>query len=223
MTTQEKLETFMNIVKDSVVKTECPFKLEDMFIAGGCIRSLTELEEIKDIDIFFRKNVEADKVKAYFKEYLPDSFITENAVSITLEGMKYQFVLTQQGEPLEIVNEFDFTMNMNYFDFHNKQTYIHDLTSIVTKRLKINLKCRNKLSTLARIHKFVERGYKIPSRLNLIELGVQLTQQKSVVKFEELQESSKLYFSRSDYDNISTVDNSNSYDDIIRNYKGSAV
>lgn len=223
MTSKEILQSYMTTVANNVIKEECPFKLEDMFIAGGSIRSLTESQPINDADIFFRDSVAKSAVKEYFREHLPKSFITENAVTIWLNGLKYQFVLTHQGEPLEIINEFDFTMNMNYFDFANKQTYVHDLRSILDKRLRINLKCRNKLGTLARISKFVERGYKLPSQLNLIELGVQLTQQEPVKKFEELQESSKLYFSKSDYDNISVVDNSDSYNEVVKNYRGSAV
>ena len=80
MTTQEKLETFMKTIDSEIIKENCPFKIEDMFIAGGCIRSLTELQEINDVDIFFRETVSKEDIKNYFKEYLPNGFITENAV-----------------------------------------------------------------------------------------------------------------------------------------------
>lgn len=220
---KERLLEFKRNIIEQMIKEDSPFQAKDLFIAGGCIRSLLEGSEIQDIDIFFKANVEKDKIKEYFKEKLQLGFITENATTIIFDNIKYQFVTTHQGTPFEVINEFDFTMNMNYFDMETDSLYIHDEQSIKDKRLKINLKCRNKLGTLSRILKFTERGYKSPSRLNLLELGVQLTQCKPVDTFFDLQESSKLYFSRSDYDNISVVSNLDDYDTVVRNYRGSAV
>ncbi len=220
---KEQLETFKNNIMKDIIKENCPFTTNDLFIAGGCIRSLIEGSEIKDIDIFFKNDIEKSKIKEYFKDTLKLGFTTENATTVILEGIKYQFITTHQGFPIDVVNEFDFTMNMNFFDMNNDQIYIHDENAIKNKKLKINLKCRNKLGTLARIIKFVERGYGLPNRLNLIELGVQLTKENAISEFEQLQDSSKLYFSRSDYDNINVVSNEKDYDIVIRNYRGSAI
>jgi len=224
MTVQEILEGYAKKLFTKLDKyLISPVSIKNMYIAGGCIRSVIEQESPKDIDIFFKKDVNVDEVKKFFKLYHPESFITENAISLNIDGIQYQLITTCTGNPLDIINEFDFTMNMNFYDFETKHLFIQDKMAIFNKHLKINLKCRNKLGTLARIVKFTERGYKIPTQLNLIELGVQLTRQKPVDSFPELQDSSKLFFSRSNYDSLSVVSTSESYDKVFRNYKGSAV
>lgn len=224
-TPQEKLVEFKKNIKNTLISSnDYGFSIKDMFIAGGCIRSILEGEQPKDVDIFFNHNINLDKVRNYFEFWGSlKPFITDNAVTLTIEGMKYQFITTCKGTPLDVVNEFDFTMNMNYFDFETDQLYIQDKMAIFDKQLKVNLNCRNKLGTLSRIAKFVNRGYKIPSQMNLLELGVQLTREKEVKDFETMQSESRLFINEDDYDSLTVVSNFRPFDEVSKNYKGSSV
>lgn len=228
MTTQEKLIQFKQVIEANIITmsffhTDDSLKIEDMFIAGGCIRSVLEGETPKDIDIFFKSNVDLEKVRNMFKLDLPHTFITDNAISLTIEGIKYQFITTCKGTPLDVINEFDFTMNMNYFDFEKNQLYIQDKMAIFDKQLKVNLNCRNKLGTLSRIAKFVNRGYKIPSQMNLLELGVQLTKENEIKDFETMQSESRLFINEDDYDSLTVVSNSRPFLEVAKVYHGSSI
>lgn len=226
MTTQEQLKQYKDIVKKEVFGLESMFynfTIDDMYIAGGAIRSLIEKNQPKDIDIFFKSHVNIDQVKDYFKKYHPTAFITENAITLWIDNKQFQFIITTKGTPLQVIHEFDFTINMNYFDFQDNILYVHHKSAILFKKLEINLQCRNKLGTLGRIPKFVKRGYSVPDKMNLVELGVLLTREEPVVNFEKLQENSKFHYSEEEYTSLQTIPNYRPYNKVVKNHKGSAV
>jgi hypothetical protein len=171
-----------------------------LFIAGGCIRSMILEEEVKDIDIFCKDELTVAIVKESIS-----GFRSDNALNLYIHPYKVQIVTTEAGSPIDIINQFDFTMNMNYYDFESKSIEVLHLTDIIGRNLKVNKNCRNKLGTLARIVKFVNRGYKLDSKENLLELGCQISRMESIDTFEELEKESKLYFSNDEYYNIDYV------------------
>lgn len=176
-----------------------------LFIAGGCIRSMILEEEVKDVDIFCKDQITADAVKEMKLGYTTDNAVNLNICDQNIYLYKVQIVTTEVGSPIDIINQFDFTMNMNYYDFESNSIEVIHLTDILAKNLKVNKNCRNKLGTLARIVKFVNRGYKLDSKENLLELGCQISRMESIDTFEELEKESKLYFSNDEYYNIDYV------------------
>lgn len=189
---------------EALLFTSCPSLLplrSKLFIAGGCIRSMILEEEVKDIDIFCKD----EQATTVIKESI-SGFRSDNAVNFQISPYKIQIVTTEVGSPIEIINQFDFTMNMNYYDFESNSIEVLHLSDILSKNLKVNKNCRNKLGTLARIVKFVNRGYKLDSKENLLELGCQLTRMESINSFKELEEESRLYFSDDDYHRIDYVE-----------------
>ncbi len=186
------------------------------YIAGGAIRSLTLGEDIKDVDIFLRDKSLIDRLKE-----LDGVFVSSNAISFYLDKVQYQIITTITGSPKEVINEFDFIMNMNYYDPYYDVCYRENREIIHSKMLDFNPKCRNKLGTLARLEKFLNRGYITPNRNSILELGVALTQQEPVTTFEELEKQSKLYFSKEQYDEIDFVEKDEPCNEYVGTRSGS--
>lgn len=168
-----------------------------LFVAGGSIRSLILGEDVKDYDIFLTDNTLVEKFRNTSM-----GFVSDNAISFYVDRTQVQIITTTTGQPMDIVNQFDFVMNQNYYYpyafFNQDVLYIKDEETILTKSLKVNMNCRNKLGTLARINKFAERGYKVPSKTDLLGLGIALTKLPEVKTLTNLKEESKLYLSSDD-------------------------
>lgn len=177
--------------------------LEKAFIAGGCIRSLVNNETPADIDIFLKD----DSIVEYLKG-LTLGFTSKNAISFVLNNRKYQIIINTFGTPEEIVSQFDFTCNMNYFDGSLQVKHQYD---IELKQLRINPTCRNKLGTLTRIPKFISKGYSCPPKEDMLRLGVELSKLEPITDGKKLIDESRLFFSEQDYEaagafvNIGTV------------------
>ena len=187
---KEKLQDHLNKVYKYINIEDSNFNKKDFYIAGGCIRSMILNEEVKDVDIFITKEVDVEKFLSHVKEehcFERSFFISDNAVNFTIHGIKYQIVTTVQNSPKKLIDEFDFTINMNYYE-NNSEPYIENKQHILDKQLKFNLKCRNRLGTLSRVTKFVERGYKVPTKVDFLELGTLLTRELGIYYFKDMQE-----------------------------------
>lgn len=213
----------MNL-KDSIVKytkvlfESAPFLLpykDKLFIAGGCLRSIILGEQVKDLDIFCKDAQTATEIANSGFGFKSDNALNftihiqgESTGSFTqvIESIRVQIIHNQVGSPQEIINQFDFTMNMNYYDFETDFINVENIQDILSKTLRVNKHCRNKLGTLARIVKFVERGYKLHSKENLLELGCQISRMSPISTFTELEEESRLYFSDDEYNSIDFVE-----------------
>lgn len=204
------------------------------FIAGGAIRSVVLDESVKDVDIFCHNqevinNILVNLEKRNQKELdnileIPYSFlsVSENAISFVVEGIQFQIIKVKTGQPLEVIGEFDFEMNMNYVELvDTNHVYIHNKAAVEGKVLTINPKCRNKLGTLARLEKFIKRGYTTGTRNNLLMLGVQLSQLDPVKDFKQLEEESRLYFTFEEYSEVDFVEK-NEGSTFVSKYVGSA-
>lgn len=195
------------------------------FIAGGAIRSIVLDEPVKDVDIFCHNQEVIDNIdnNLGINQFLLSGYnSSENATSFKIDGVQFQIITVKTGQPLEVIGEFDFEMNMNYVELvDTTHVYIHNKAAVEGKVLTINPKCRNKLGTLARLEKFIKRGYTIGTRNNLLMLGVQLTQLDPVKDFKQLEEGSRLYFTFEEYSEVDFVEK-NEGSTFVSKYVGSA-
>lgn len=152
------------------------------FIAGGAITSIFTRKRINDVDIYFHS---VDDMNAFYLELNPGFkyknntdfskttqmkadaqkkaqvvFETENAVSFWLRDKKYQIIKAFYGQPGEIFDKFDFTINMGAwigdytFELHEK--FFQHLGQ---RRLVINLGTEYPISTVVRMFKYQKKGF----------------------------------------------------------------
>ena len=191
----QKCDEVLNWVREkyNLTDSEC----DDIYLAGGAIRSLIIGEDVRDFDIFVTCNSLKVKLIKLAKEN-SYGYVSDNAIThYTLFG-QVQIITTATGYPWDIVAEFDFVMNQNYY-----YKYLATLTdnplkigcrdTILAKKLTINQNCRNKLGTLARLIKFIERGYTPPSKFDMVALGIAISKLNPITTLTELVSESKLY------------------------------
>ncbi len=148
------------------------------FIAGGAIRSALLNEPIKDYDIFFDNSHSPDDAARYLDQAIEANvqgathipfkrhFQTANAHSFIFEfaGQKHQiqFVKKFYGNPMDVVNKFDFTHSMAYYQ-PNGIIYVDDKmkTALDTKSLVFNVDCYSPTHSTGRAAKFLKRGWTI--------------------------------------------------------------
>lgn len=193
--------------------------LSEAYIAGGSIRSMIADEEVKDYDIFLR----SDKLVARIRETKGLSYISDNAVSVYMGIDQIQIITNFTAHPSDMIDEFDFTMNQNFFDPIIETIVARDELSILTKQLVINKTCRNKLGTLARISKFVARGFLVPSKTDMLMLGAAISQLSPITTIEELVSESRMFLSSSDVNKIRDWDTVVVPDLFVSTYKGSST
>lgn len=175
---------------------------DNTYIAGGCIRDFILREPVQDVDIFIEKHKE--DVVEIVTESLSTMGIyhykSDNAIGFTFEGYKFQIITCETGNPHDVVNKFDFTMNSNFYKLDSSGTiYIKSINDINNKQLVFNKECRNLLGTLGRVPKFVNRGWKVPNKLDMVWLGCQISRLEPVNKLSYLEEESRLYYNDEEY------------------------
>jgi hypothetical protein len=174
------------------------------FIAGGCIYSLYNNQDPKDIDFFVKNEVFAHELRKYFlsqAEYKSKTTVggmyngysltvTDNAISLG----KYQIITRWIGEPAHVVGEFDFAHNQFYYENDEIGTE-SDFDALDSNELRYNEKrARDICGTLARVPKFVKRGMVITQKemakmlLKLKEVGFT---DKEVSVLEECKEKNE--------------------------------
>jgi hypothetical protein len=151
--------------------------LENAFFAGGCIRDLMLNIEPRDYDIYFYYPEDTNKIKSYFatnQNNVIQSFLDNWNLTLEYKGkpVVFQFITLMSGTPDNIVNRFDFTMNMNYYVFSTEEIRIHPDVGDLRLHPGSNI-CRP-IHALCRITKFMSRGYTISHR-ELIELAEKAT------------------------------------------------
>ena len=165
---------------------------EESYVAGGSIYCAYNNKPINDIDIFveslelkialgfYFKRVNGLKVKRYGSQIIrigtykgEKLVVTDNAITIG----KYQIILKDYGEPVDVVNRFDFKHNMYYIKNH-KFYSVAELSYLDLEELRYNdERARDICGTIMRIPKFVERGFSISHKelskmlLKLHEVG----------------------------------------------------
>jgi hypothetical protein len=84
------------------------------FIAGGVFKNLFNSEKFKDVDVFFRNREDFNEALSYFEKdenfykfynnAKVDAF-KDKHTGVTVELIKHRF-----GEPMQVINDFDFTI-----------------------------------------------------------------------------------------------------------------
>lgn len=93
------------------------------FLAGGAVRDLLIGKKPKDWDIFFNlgnsciDNFLKDLGKTYGYPNMIIQFKSDNALSVLINGQQVQFIGKKYaGHPDYVINRFDFTNSMGYYD-----------------------------------------------------------------------------------------------------------
>ena len=196
----EHLRGECRVLIDNLTITNDDF-YDQVFLAGGAIRSLMLGEPVKDVDLWL-----PNKDLVGWLETHISGFISSNAINFHSQGMEYQIITRNTAPPEEMIDAFDFKMNQNYYSYKDDKLVIRHPESIRNMTLDVNPDCRNKIGTLARIAKFVARGYKLPSRIDLLRLGVGIAQNGSIDTFDQLEDRSQLFLSEKDFDEIDFVE-----------------
>lgn len=164
--------------------------MEQLYVAGGCIRSLENGETPKDYDIFMKTDI-SDEIKSYLATHA--TYTSNNSVGLHIyicASTEVQIITSVFGTPEQVVGEFDFENNMNWFDPQSDilvtNKYCH------SKQLKVNKNCRNVVGTLVRISKFVERGYKVPSVQDMTNLAIKLSKLPEITRVSQLVDYSRI-------------------------------
>lgn len=146
---------------------------ENVFLAGGAMRTLLLDEDIKDYDVFFRKQYEVPEARqklvdegfelvfecpegklfTYRKEWEPGPCGEPHI-------MKVQLICNEFGGPEDIINTFDFNAGRCAMD--NRNVYITDqfIRDVMTKTLSL-WRLTYPVATLKRLVKYANKGYNI--------------------------------------------------------------
>lgn len=171
---------------------------KEAYIAGGSIYTVHNKQKTKDIDVFIRSEDLKMKLVTYFKDldknkvkftrsgtmvlgkYKGEQLVvTSNAISIG----KYQIILKDIGDPVDVVGAFDYKHNMHYIE-NNELKSIDDDYNLDIKELLFNEnRARDIVSTIMRSNKFIKRGFTLPDE-EMAKMLLQLN--KSGFNDEEL-------------------------------------
>lgn len=152
---------------------------EKSFIAGGAIHSLYNGNKPKDIDFFLTDEDFVKDLRSYFTDYIhvknlemakksykvgiyrgKKLIVTDNAITIG----KYQIITRWVGEPVEVVDEFDFLHNQFYIRKNEIET-ITQWEFLEDNVLRFNdNRARDIVGCIIRTKKFVKRGFKLSNK-----------------------------------------------------------
>lgn len=151
------------------------------FISGGCFKNIFLGNKIKDIDMFFRNEIDFVETKNKFINDSNYEFYYENekvyAVKEKETGTIIEFIRYVFDSPEEVLNNFDFTITKFCLyteetddGFENKIIH-HDkfFEHLMLKRTVIDDKCLYPESTFERIIKYTRYGF-YPCRETKIKL-----------------------------------------------------
>ena len=148
----------------------------DCCIAGGCFKNLFANETVKDIDVFFY-NKEAFELAVrrlgmndeYIKFYTSDKV---DAFRHVKTGFVLELVRSIFGEPMKILNAFDFTITKFAFFFSEFDSYEdgegrpfeclyspYFFQHLYLKQLTIDNACLYPLDTFNRMFRYTKYGY----------------------------------------------------------------
>ncbi|MEK4605304.1 hypothetical protein MHH42_31120 [Bacillus sp. FSL L8-0099] len=162
---------------------------EELFVSGGCIYSLYNNQEPKDIDTFIKSRKLVNEIVDFFSKqrlFMGRSIgvkkgfyhglnliMTDNAVSLG----KYQIITRFTGTPEEVISQFDFKHNMFYVKDGSIST-LSNFSYLCDNKLVYNdERARDICGTIIRVAKFVKRGMDITNEemskmlLKLNEVG----------------------------------------------------
>ena len=181
-----------------------PELIAKMSVAGGAIRAMVRDQKIADYDIFLSNDGAVQELREALA-YRTTLYDSKNSIGlITHTGKHIQFIVCAVGDPVDIVGEFDFTCNMNFYRFRalpwQNNLVIHSDT--YHDQLVVNPNARNAVGTLLRVGKFVGKGYKHPSRSDMIGLAIKISRLDPITHYSHLEESSRMNFNEQEVQSI---------------------
>jgi hypothetical protein len=166
-------EEIKDIFSDEVINL---FKKYDCIIAGGFIRDLVLDEDPKDIDIFLYNRTNFKNLTNFLENFdfkAGKKFLSENnenmeVVKYTYQDYDIDVIYLPLSDKKHIIESFDFTINMIYYDFKKDDIKIspnYDVVkAIIRKELIPNtgmIIISNVENIIKRYQKFLDKGYTI--------------------------------------------------------------
>lgn len=178
-----------------------PELIAKMSVCGGALRSMVRDQKIADYDIFLPDEGAVQELRESLA-YRTTLYDSKNSIGlITSTGKHIQFIICAVGHPFEIINEFDFTCNMNYYEFGGKNALMINYDTY-HNRLVVNPDARNAVGTLLRVGKFVAKGYQYPSRSDMVGLTIKISRLDPITHYSHLEESSRMNFTQDEISDL---------------------
>lgn len=161
---------------------------KNFYIAGGALTSVFSDKPINDLDIYFYKEEDYEKLKKKIEFNKKTRYATDLADSYEIKGVKIQLIKKIFGTPKEIFKYYDFTVCMCAYDFKTNQIIMDEdfLYDLAQKQLCFNENTMYPICSLWRIKKYLNRGYSI-SATNIIKLALTLNN-LNINTFEDLKD-----------------------------------
>jgi hypothetical protein len=162
------------------------FVMEHGFIAGGAVRDVVRSKIPKDYDIFFKtEHAKNDFISKFGKSYP----MTETGIG-NFNFRDFQFITIRFGSPRQVIETFDWNVNMAFLDFATKKITVETTNN----ELHINCKSEKPLSALIRLPYMVQKGFRISEEemlfaMTFVSTIVDLTNSESVAKQSEFMSS----------------------------------
>lgn len=153
--------------------------LNDVFLAGGAIRSYFTEQPVKDYDLYCRNEQAWEKLRTFFSRY-DVKYQTSNAttyeVNLNEQFSEIQLIDAYYGDIFTVLNKFDFSVCQGAYDFVRQEFWVSDrfLLDNIQKKLVYNMHNEYPLSALSRTLKYREYGYTI-SNYELMKIAMKLS------------------------------------------------
>jgi hypothetical protein len=138
---------------------------DDMFLAGGALRSYLSCKKINDFDLFpATKKVGFEAVSFLLENKFKKVFECPRGDLVTLKkkNMHVQIIMDKLFKtPQEVINSFDFTICMYATDGEFLYTTKDALKHLKQRALMLN-KITYPASTIKRFGKYQKHGFKLP-------------------------------------------------------------
>lgn len=175
---------FYPCIEDIVEHESNVDKRLKFFIAGGAVTSVFTRQPINDYDIYFCNENDLKECVKNIKNYASPLYETEKAITFNRSGITFQ-ICKLIGEPQEIFNMYDFTVNMGAFvceyncstGILNSEFILDDrfLLDIASRSLNFNKNTLYPISSLFRVGKYRHKGYKI-TNIELMKIALRISQ-----------------------------------------------
>jgi hypothetical protein len=168
----EKIEKLLHGMIDSFCESitdddVCDIIKYKSFIAGGCIPSMLLDQYVNDFDIYLENKTSVEIVKKYFNTLTvqPEKFkvnlITENAINLS---DKIQIITKYYGNPIHVVNKFDWAHIKSYYKYDEKLFIKDDVFKMIHEKELIYTGSDFPLSSLLRMQKFIKKGWHVSTK-----------------------------------------------------------
>jgi hypothetical protein len=135
------------------------FLNKNCFIAGGAVRDLLRDKTPKDYDIFFKSQEAVEEFKAKYLSDLLSLGGYETSIG-NYNHFDFQFITLSVGQPEDVIRQFDWNVNMVYFDLSVDKILPKEYDRF-NNNLSLNLDCIKVWSAMERLPYFISKGFDI--------------------------------------------------------------